>query len=352
MNALGMRFVRELGVAAAAVLFSLIFGSVLIAAQGQNPLEVYGVLFEEALGRSSGLAQVSFKATTLIFTGLAAAFAFRAGLFNIGAEGQLYLGAFSGAIAGLMMPPSTPGALAVPIIFISSAVGGAAAAFVPAFLKAKRGTHEVINTMMMNFIIISAVNYLLSHVRENAEVVRTQPVPDSWRLGLFVRGFDGNYSLVLACVVAVFAYYLLTRTRTGYELRAVGLNASAAEQGGVAVPKMMMLALLTSGAIAGLGGVNYVVGSPGYFEQHFAPFQGFLGIAVALLARNHPLGVIPAAFLFAVLAEGSQAIQNFVPKELGNILQSIVVVFVIICARGADHLLAAAERKKLAKGAA
>lgn len=349
MNPLVLRFLRELGVASAAVFFSLLFGSLLIAAQGQSPLEVYAVLFEEALGRSSGLAQVSFKATTLIFTGLASAFAFRAGLFNIGAEGQLYLGAFSGALVGLILPPSTPGVAAVILIFAASAAGGALAAFIPAFLKAKRGTHEVINTMMMNFIIISAVNYLLSHVRESAEVVRTQPVPESWRLGLFVRGFDGNDALILAGVVAVAAFYLLTRTRTGYELRAVGLNAPAAEQGGVAVPRLMMLALLISGAIAGLGGVNFVVGSPGYFEQHFAPFQGFLGIAVALLARNHPLGVVPAAFLFAILAEGSQAIQNFVPKELGTILQSIVVVFVIICARGADYLLAAAERRKIAR---
>lgn len=346
MSGLRAIILKELAVALAAVLLSLIFGSVLILAQNQNPFEVYGVLFQEALGSASGLSQVTFKATTLIFTGLAAAFAFRAGLFNIGAEGQLYLGAFAAALTGLALPQTTPAAIAVPLIVLAAALGGAAAAAIPGALKATRGTHEVINTMMMNFIVISAVNYLLAFVRENPEVVRTRPLSEKWRLDLFVRGFDGNSSLFLGIAAAIAVLYLLTRTRTGYELRAVGMNPAAAEYGGVAVPKMMMLALLGSGAIAGLGGVNFVLGSPGYFEQHFAPFQGFLGIAVALLARNHPIGVIPAAFLFAVLAEGSQSIQSYVPKELGNILQSIVVVFVIICARAADHLLARAALKR------
>jgi simple sugar transport system permease protein len=342
-------FVRELAVALAAVVLSLVFGSVLILWQNQNPLEVYTVLFEEALGRPSGLSQVCFKATTLIFTGLAAAFAFRAGLFNIGAEGQLYLGAFTAALVSLALPESTPGIMAILIISLAAALGGALAALIPAALKATRGAHEVINTMMMNFILISVVNWLLSSVRENPEVVRTRAVSESWRLPLFVRGFDGNISLFLGIAVAVGALYLLSRTRTGYELRAVGLNPAAAEYGGVAVGKMMMLALIGSGAIAGLGGINFVLGSPGYFEQHFAPFQGFLGIAVALLARNHPLGVVPAAFLFAVLAEGSQSIQSFVPKELGNILQSIVVVFVVVCARAANYLELRAQRAKIVR---
>lgn len=339
-------FLRELAVAAAAVLLSLIFGSVLIASQGQSPLEVYAVLFEEALGRSSGLSQVCFKATTLIFTGLAASFAFRAGLFNIGAEGQLYLGAFSAAMMGLVLPESTPGIIAVLLVSLAAVAGGAAAATIPAVLKATRGTHEVINTMMMNFILISVVNWLLGYFRESPEVVRTRAVPESWRLSLFVRGFDGNTSLFVGIILAAAALYLISRTRLGYELRAVGQNPSAAEYGGIAVGRTMMGALIASGAIAGLGGINFVLGSPGYFEQHFAPFQGFLGIAVALLARNHPLGVIPAAFLFAVLAEGSQSIQSFVPKELGNILQSIVVVFVVVCSRAANYLEMRAEKNR------
>lgn len=323
----------QIGVALFAVLLSLVAGSILIAARGHSPVEVYGVLFKEALGEPSGLAQVCFKATTLIFTGVAAAFAFRAGMFNIGGEGQLYLGAFAAAVVGLELPAGTPGAIAVPILIVVAFAGGALAAAIPAILKATRGTHEVINTMMMNFIVISVVNWLLFWARESPEVVRTKAVPDAWRLPGFVRGFDGNASLFIGLAACAVVLYVLVRTRTGYELRAVGLSPRAAEYGGVVVPRAMMLSLLVSGGLAGLGGINYVLGSPGYFEQHFAPFQGYLGIAVALLARNHPLGIIPAAFLFAVMSEGSQSIQQFVPKELGSILQAIIVVFVVVGAR-------------------
>lgn len=325
-------------IAVAAVFLSLAAGSILIALRGHSPIEVYGVLFEEALGRSSGLAQVSFKATTLIFTGIAAAFAFRAGMFNIGGEGQLYLGAFLGALLGTALPSGLPAAFAVPSIIVACFAGGALGALVPAILKAMRGTHEVINTIMMNFIVIAVVNWLLRFVRESPEVVRTASIENAWRLPAFVRGFDGNASLILAVVTCALVHYLLNRTRIGYELRAVGQSSRAAEYGGVSVARATVLSLLVSGGLAGLGGVNFVLGSPGYFEQHFAPFQGFMGIAVALLARNHPLAVVPAALLFAVMSEGSQSIQEFVPKELGSILQSIVVVFVILASRIADRV--------------
>jgi general nucleoside transport system permease protein len=338
----------NLGVALFAVFLSLAAGSILIIAQGQSPFEVYGVLFEEAFGRSSGLAQVTFKATTLIFTGVAAAFAFRAGMFNIGAEGQLYLGAFLSALVAVALPPSTPSAIAIAIILLAALGGGAAGAAIPAVLKATRGTHEVINTMMMNFILISVVNWLLRYARESAEVVRTRAVPDAWRFTAFVRGYDGNTAIFVAVAACVVVLYLLARTRIGYELRAVGLNAGAAEYGGVTVPRAMSLSLLISGGLAGLGGINFVLGSPGYFEQHFAPFQGYLGIAVALLARNDPIGIVPAAFLFAAMSEGAQSIQQFVPKELGLILQAIVVVFVILSSRLLDRLLVAWTKRSLA----
>jgi general nucleoside transport system permease protein len=336
----------ELGVSGAAVLLALLAGSVLILLRGHSPIAVYGVLFGEALGQSSGLAQVVFKATTLIFTGVAAAFAFRAGMFNIGAEGQLYLGAFIAAVGALAFPRDLPAFVAVPLVVLLAFLGGAFAAFVPALLKATRGTHEVINTMMMNFIVISVVNWLLRFARESPEVVRTAELPVAWRLPLFVRGFDGNGAIVLGGLACAFVFYLMERTVTGYELRAVGFSPRAAEYGSVAVPRRMMLSLILSGGLAGLGGTNFVLGSPGYFEQHFAPFQGYLGIAVALLARNHPLGVIPAAFLFAVMSEGSQSIQEFVPKELGSILQAIIVVFVVLAAKLLERALASRQKAR------
>jgi simple sugar transport system permease protein len=327
------RFLAEIAVASAAVLLSLVVGSILIITRGHSPFEVYAVLFREALGSAAGLAQVSYKATTLIFTGLAACFAFRAGMFNIGGEGQLYLGAFWAALVGLWLPEGTPPLIASTVVIAAAFFGGALAALIPAVLKATRGTHEVINTMMMNFILVSVVNWLLRYYRESEEVVRTRALPEAWRFGVLVHGFDGNGSVVVAIACALVVGYVLTSTRTGYELRAVGFSPRAAEYGGVSVAWTMVLSLIVSGGIAGLGGINFVLGSPGYFEQHFAPFQGYLGIAVALLARNNPIGVVAASFLFAVMSEGAQSIQEWVPKELGSILQAIIVVFVIVGSR-------------------
>jgi simple sugar transport system permease protein len=173
--------------------------------------------------------------------------------------------------------------------------------------------------MMMNFILFGVVNYLLSLLRVPA-TVHTKEILSSGRIPLLssivdsLRGSDANLTLALGLLLCAIVFYLFKRTRMGYELRAVGLNPKAAEYGGVAVPRAMMTSLLISGGLAGLGGVNFILGNQGYFEQGFAPNQGYLGIAVALLARNHPIGVIPAAFMFALLSEGGQSIQHYVPK--------------------------------------
>jgi simple sugar transport system permease protein len=328
----------ELAVAAAAVLLALSVGGVVILAHGHNPFAVYGVLFREALGQPMGLGQVLFKTTTLVFTGIAASFAFRAGMFNIGGEGQLYAGGFLCGLVGFLLPAGTPAVVAVPVLLAAGVAGGAAAAVLPAALKAWRGTHEVISTMMMNFIVLAVANWGLNRVKVESTVHMPSIAPGG-RLPLLssiasaMRGSDGNVALFIAIAACAAAWYLYARTRLGYELRAVGYSPKAAEYGGVSVPSAMILSLVASGALAGLGGINTVMGSQGYFEEGFAPGMGYLGIAVALLARNHPIGVIPAAFLFALLSEGGQVIQQYVPKEIGDILQAVVIVFVVVGAR-------------------
>lgn len=329
----GARLALELAVVLTAVLASLVVGALLIAARGHDPLMVYGVWFGEALGTPGGRSQVVYKATTLGFTGLAAALSFRAGMFNIGAEGQLYVGCFSAALVSLVLPRELPWVLVALSLTLAALLGGALAATLPAVLKVRRQTHEVITTMMMNFILVSVVNYLLHFVREGPEVVRTAAIPVAWRVERLARGFDGNTTAVVVLALALVLTWFLARTVSGYAVRAVGASPGAAAMGGIAVGRVTGWALVASGAIAGLGGLNFVLGSPGYFEQHFAPFQGYLGIAVALLGRNHPLGVVAAACLFATLAEGSQAIQEWAPAELGSILQAITVVFVVLGAK-------------------
>jgi simple sugar transport system permease protein len=351
MNAISARARRDLlevVVAAAAVVLSLLVGAAIIGLAGRDPIQVFGVLFEEALGQPLGLGQVLFKTTTLTFTGLAAAFAFRTGLFNIGGEGQLYLGAFVAAVVGAALPASTPSFLAIPLLLLTAFAGGGAAALIPGLLKAKRGTHEVISTMMASFILLAVVNYLLNLVRV-PETVRTEAIVASGRLPLFsalapsMRGSDGNASLLIAVLTVALVWYAIERTRLGYELRAVGLGAKAAEYGGVDIEARVLLSLVVSGGLAGLGGINFVLGSPGYFEQNFAPYQGYLGIAVALLARNRPIGIVPAAFLFALLSEGGQAIQEFVPKEIGEILQAVVIMFVVVGSKLLERWITRAE---------
>jgi simple sugar transport system permease protein len=317
----------------AAVLGALAVGACFIAAVGRNPLEVYAAMATGVFGNAYGLGQVLFRATPLVFTGLAVAFAFRAGLFNIGAEGQLYVGAFAAAIVGARLA-GLPAPLLLPLAILAGAAAGAAWALPPAWLKARVGAHEVINTIMMNFVAMALVQWI-GHSVFVAATVRTPEIGAGARLArlgdalpLF-RGSPLNASFLLALAAAAGVAWLLWRTRFGYEVRAVGLSPGAAEAAGIDVARIRVVALCLSGALAGLVGTNFVLGYKGYFEAGFSGGVGFLGIAVALLGRNHPLGVIVAALFFAALGYGGLVINTQVPKELVEILQAIVILFAI-----------------------
>ena len=316
----------------AAVLLALAAGGVLIAAVGQSPLEVYGLLVREALGTGYGVGQTLFKSTPLLFAGLSVAVAFRAGLFNVGAEGQMYLGGFAAALVGAYAPVPAP--LHMPLALLAAAVAGAAWGAIPGVLKARFGAHEVINTILLNFIAFALVSYLGRFVFQIATVRTATVGAGAWlpRLDMLfpaLRGSPANASLLLGLVVAALVALLLFRTRFGYELRAVGLNAPAAEYGGIPIGRTQALAMALSGGIAGLGGANFVLGYKHFFEQGFSGGAGFLGIAVALLARNQPAAVIVAALFFGALSYGGLVINERVPKELIEILQALVILFAI-----------------------
>ena len=319
----------------AAVVVALLVGGLFIVAVGRDPWSVYGAMVAGVFGSAYGWGQVLFKATPLVFTGLAVAVGFRAGLFNIGAEGQAYLAAFVLGVAGAAMPPGIPGIVAVPLLIAVAFAAGAVYGAIPGLLKARFGAHEVINTIMLNFVAFALVNYW-GHAAYVHETVHTASIPaasalprlDVWIPAL--RGSPVNASLLVALLAAILVGLLLWRTRFGYELRAVGLSADAARYGGVWVPGMWVKALALSGGLAGLVGVNYVLGYKGYFESGFTTGVGFLGIAVALLGRNHPVGVIIAAFFFGALSHGGLVINTLVPKELVEILQAIVILMSIV----------------------
>lgn len=316
-----------------AVVLALAVGALFILATGERPLEVYALMLDGCFGSGYGIGQTLFKATPLVFTGLAVALGFRAGLFNIGGEGQLYLGSFAAALVGVA-GRDAPAPLLLPATILAAAAAGALWGGIPGVLKARFGSHEVINTIMLNFIAFALVAYFGRSVFETA-TVRTAEIGAGAvlpRLGAWIpalRGSPANASILLAIAAAVLVFVFLFRTRPGYELRAVGLNAPAAEAGGIAIGRAQALAMALSGALAGLGGLSFVLGYKHFFEQGFSGGAGFLGIAVALLGRNHPAGVIVAALFFGALSYGGLAIGQRVPKELVDMLQALVILFAI-----------------------
>ena len=315
-----------------AVAAALGAGAIFIAAIGEKPLEIYTLLFREAFGTGYGLGQTLFRATPLLFTGLAVALAFRAGMFNIGVEGQMYLGGFAAALVGAYAP--LPGLLLLPAAVLAAALVGGAWGALPGVLKARFGAHEVINTIMLNFIAFSLVSWAGHRLFQTA-TVRTREIATGAQLprleGLItvMRGAPVNVSLLLGLVLAVITALLLFRTRLGYELRAVGLNAPAAEYGGISIGRTQALAMALSGALAGLGGTNFVLGYKHYFELGFTGGAGFIGIAVALLGRSHPLGVLVASLFFGALSYGGLVVNQRVPRELVEVLEALVILFAI-----------------------
>jgi simple sugar transport system permease protein len=316
-----------------ALLVALICGDLLIMSYGQSPATVYRILLEGTWGNAYGFGQVLYKATTLAFTGMAVALGIRAGLFNVGAESQLAAGAFMAGVVGLALSPVLPFPIGAVLCMVAAGVGGGLVGAVPGYLKVKFGAHEVIVTIMLNFVVLALLNWIVAghlHVPETLHTpeIRTGAIP---RLDSFIGAFHGsaaNLTILVALATAFMVWLHIFRSRRGYELRAVGLQPDAAEYGGVNVGNTLMRAMILSGAIAGLGGVNYVLGYKGYYEEGFAGGAGFLGIAVALVGRNHPVGVLLAALFFATLSQGGLAIHAFVPKQMVEVLQGVVILAV------------------------
>ena len=342
---LGLGAAAAIGPAVLAVLGALAIGGALAAGLGRDPIEVYARLGEAVFGSSYGFGQVLFKATTLIGTGLAVAVAFRAGLFNIGAEGQMYLGGLAAAAVALALPAGTPAVVAVPIVLCAAALTGAVWAAIPAALRAWLGVHEVINTIMLNFVAFAFGSWVLVEHMALFETVHTAEIPIAARLprleGL-APAFHGapiNAMFGLELALCGLCFLALWRTRWGYEVRVTGGSEPAARAAGIPVRRRMVEAMLLSGAMAGMAAANFVQGYKYYFEEGFSADAGFRGIAVALLGGGHPAGIVPAALLFGALDRGGFVVNELVPKELVDILQALVILFVIVLARLARRVL-------------
>lgn len=318
-----------------AIFLAFAVGGLLMLMIDVNPFLVYGTLIDGVLLNPYGVAQIFFKATPLILAGLSVAFAFKAGLFNIGAEGQMMMGGFLCALVGFSFM-GLPVYVHVPLCIMAAILGGVAWAAVPGILKAKTGAHEVITTIMMNFIAAALTNYFVTMYFHEPETVHTAAISPSAilpRLDSFISTFKGspaNASFFIALLACIVVFWMLWKMPLGFEIRAVGMNPDASATSGIGVNRNTIIAFLVAGGLAGLGGINFVMGYKHYFEEGFTSGVGFMGIAVALLGQNNPIGVIMAALLFGALSHGTLVINSLVPKDIVLVLQALVIIFVIV----------------------
>jgi len=343
--------IRELLFPLIAVLAAFVIGGLIVLAIGDNPFTVYRLMLSSAFGLFDALGNFTwdnwgytlFYATPLIFTGLAVALAFKCGLLNIGAEGQLVMGAFAAAWVGITFA-KLPGFLLVVLAMLAAMLAGAAWGAIPGVLKAKFGSHEVINTIMLNFVAAGLVSYLTQSRYKAAgdPIMQTVPISEHAHiarfstllapLGIhFPQRIPLNIAFLLALLACFLVWVFLWKTKWGYEIRAVGMNPWAAEYGGISVRRQIVLAMALSGALAGMVGISEVLGYRYRYYHDFSPGYGFTGIAVALLGRNHPVGIVLAAILFGALIRGGLFVDIFtdnVSKDLVQVLQGIIILFV------------------------
>ncbi|MQY42310.1 ABC transporter permease [Epibacterium sp. SM1969] len=315
--------------------------ALVILAIGESPTEAISLMIEGALGSTYGWGYTLYYTTNFLFTGLAVAVAYHAGLFNIGGEGQAMLGGLGVAIACLFIPwPHWT--IALLAASIAAALFGAAWAAIPAYLQAKRGSHVVITTIMFNFIAAAVLNYMLVNVLKpagsqdpaSARFPEAMHLPNLHELLLplginFSKNAPANVTLLVALGACVLVWLLIWRTWLGYEIRSYGKSETGARYAGMSPTKITMIAMLISGALCGMMAINNVMGEAERLVLNATEGAGFIGIAVALMGRNHPFGVLLAALLFGFLYQGGAelALWTSIPRELIVVIQALVILF-------------------------
>lgn len=313
---------------------TLIILFVFLFVVGKDPFVVMQKMVYEVFGTGYGIGQAIFKATPLIICGVGLAFCFQASIFNIGAEGQLNLGVFVMSIVAYLFDDYL-GIFILPIAVLFGFAVSAFWGFIPAYIKIKRGVSEVITTIMMNFISLALINYFLIEFLAVKSTVRTEKILDVItipKLSAFSDFFEGssaNITFIFAILLAVAAYIIFYKTSFGFKLRAVGLNPKASKYLGINTNKMTILAFMIGAGITSLVGLNYVFGYKGYYEYGFSNNLGFTAIAVTLLAKNNPIGIIFTALLFGIMDYGGLAVNTIVPKEIMLVFQALVILSIL-----------------------
>jgi general nucleoside transport system permease protein len=323
------------------LLLALVATSVIFLLIRENPIECLGIMIKGAVGSLKGWSYLLYYATNFIFTGLCVAVAFHAGLFNIGGEGQAYFAGLGAALVGLYFE-FLPWPIVIPMAILASILFGAFWGFVPGYLQAKRGSHIVITTIMFNFIASSLMVYLINYwFRPIGKMaVESREITGAYILTFreIARMFFDyrlpasplNLTVFLALFVAWAVWYFLWRTKLGYEIRAVGLNSEAAIYAGIKPARIIMIAMAISGGLAGLVAVNEVLGAQHRLLLEYVQGAGFVGIAVALMGRNHPVGIVLAALLFGLLYQGGTELsfaKAHINRDMVVVIQGLIILF-------------------------
>ncbi|SDK23088.1 ABC transporter permease [Natronincola ferrireducens] len=312
-------------------LLALGISSIIIFLNGYSPIVVFNGIYQGSFGNARAFFQTLVQATPIIFTGLAFTVAFKAGLINIGAEGQLYMGAISAALVGVYIS-GLPMIIHISLALLAGIIAGGLWGALVGFLKVRFGSNEVITTIMLNFIAISFTSYLVNYPlkAEGSHVAQTERILPSATLVRLFSGSQITIAFIIAIVTAISIEYMLKKTLFGYEVRVVGLNPKAAETAGIKTKRILLYTMFLSGAIAGLAGATQILGVQRRFVDHFSAGFGFDGIAVAALAANNPLGVILSGILFGALRAGSMTLNRItnIPADIVGIIQSLVIIFV------------------------
>ncbi len=324
------------------VIAGFIVAGIVVALIGENPAKAMMVLIEGSLGSLNSIFYTLFYTTSFIFTGLCVAVAFHAGLFNIGGEGQAYVGGLGVGIICLALDRYLPWFIVAPIAIAVSALFGAAWAFIPAWLQARRGSHIVITTIMFNFVAASMMVYLLVNwlkpMGSMAPATRLfeagGQIPQFAKMlkaiGLSVGSAPANLTFFLALFAAWAVWKLIWRTKFGYEMRTFGFNPTAATYAGISSSRVIVLSMLISGGLAGMMAVNNMMGNVHKLDIDFVAGAGFVGIAVALMGRSHPIGVVLSALLFGVLYQGGAELSFAMPaisRDMILVIQALVILF-------------------------
>lgn len=320
------------------ILTAVILGGIIIVLVRGNPFVAYLGLLQGSFGSASALSETAVWATPYIFAGLAVALAFKGGLFNIGAEGQLAIGATTAALIGYALPDwlgfDLPRIIHLPLVIILSAGAGAFWAAIVGYLKAYTGGHEVINTIMMNYIALNTISFLLNGPMKdpnpNNVIARTPLIAESAHITPIFEGLRIHWGFVLALLMAYVVWWMLNKTTLGFEIRTVGSNPDAAKYAGMNVKRIIILTMALSGMLAGLAGTFEVTGLNYRHELGFSIGYGFDAIAIALLGKSHPLGVVLASILFAAMRNGATRMQFLtqMPVDLISVLQALILLFV------------------------